>query len=68
MTSLSGYDKIAIQRIANTCVSYFQTCQESWHPNAAGHTVLGQCLTGAVTGGHAAVNCVRSGGGVVVAP
>ena len=36
VTSLSGKDKIAIQRIANTCVTYFQTCQESWHPNAAG--------------------------------
>ena len=45
----SGKDKIAIQRIANTCVSYFQTCQESWHPNAAGHQVLGQCLS---RGGH----------------
>lgn len=46
MTSLSGKDKIAIQRIANTCVSYFQTCQESWHPNAAGHAVLGKCPVG----------------------
>ena len=64
--SLSGYDKIAIQRIANSCVSYFQTCQESWHPNAAGHAVLGRCLTGALAAGRAAVNCVRSGGSIVV--
>ena len=31
--------------------TYYQTCQESWHPNAAGHEVLGQCLTGAWTQG-----------------
>lgn len=68
VTSLSGYDKLDIQRIANTCVSYFQTCQESWHPNASGHAVLGQCLAGAVAAGQPAVNCVRSGGSIVVAP
>lgn len=66
VTSLSGYDKIAIQRIANTCVSYFQTCQESWHPNAAGHTVLGQCLTATLTSGQPAVNCIRSAGAVTL--
>ena len=47
LTDLAGYDKIAIQRIANSCVTSFQTCQESWHPNAAGHRVLAQCLAGA---------------------
>ncbi|MFY1701342.1 hypothetical protein ACN28G_06345 [Micromonospora sp. WMMA1923] len=65
VTSLAGKDKIAIQRIANTCVSYFQTCQESWHPNAAGHRVLGQCLTGAATATDRAVTCVRSPDGTV---
>ncbi|SCL32506.1 GDSL-like Lipase/Acylhydrolase family protein [Micromonospora nigra] len=60
VTSLSGKDKIAIQRIANTCVSYFQTCQESWHPNAAGHGVLGQCLSGAATTSARSVACVRN--------
>lgn len=65
VTSLSGKDKIAIQRIANTCVSYFQTCQESWHPNAAGHQVLGQCLTGAATTGARSVACVRAGDGSI---
>ncbi|GAA3209315.1 hypothetical protein [Actinocorallia longicatena] len=49
VASLSGYDKIGIQRAADTCVTYYQTCQESWHPNAAGQAVLGQCLTGAAT-------------------
>ncbi|MEQ4304068.1 hypothetical protein ABNF97_22245 [Plantactinospora sp. B6F1] len=65
VTSLSGYDKIAIQRIANACVTYFQTCQESWHPNAAGHAVLGRCLAGAAATSNRAVACVRSGTGVI---
>jgi lysophospholipase L1-like esterase len=65
VNSLSGYDKIAIQRIANACVTYFQTCQESWHPNAAGHAVLGQCLTGAASTSKRSVSCVRSSTGAV---
>ncbi|MEV4656062.1 hypothetical protein [Micromonospora sp. NPDC049301] len=65
VTSLSGKDKIAIQRIANTCVSYFQTCQESWHPNATGHQVLGQCLSGAATTSARAVACVRASNGTI---
>ncbi|GIJ42796.1 SGNH/GDSL hydrolase family protein [Micromonospora andamanensis] len=65
VTSLSGKDKIAIQRIANTCVSYFQTCQESWHPNAAGHQVLGQCLSGAATATARSVACVRASNGTI---
>ncbi|MFV2103412.1 hypothetical protein [Micromonospora sp. LOL_024] len=65
VTSLSGKNKIAIQRIANTCVSYFQTCQESWHPNAAGHQVLGQCLTGAAATAAGSVACVRTSTGAI---
>ena len=65
VTSLSGYDKIDIQRIANTCVTYFQTCQESWHPSAAGHQVLGRCLTGAAATAARTVACVRSTDGTV---
>ncbi|MFC4044175.1 hypothetical protein ACFO1B_37640 [Dactylosporangium siamense] len=66
VTSLAGKDKIAIQRIANTCVSYFQTCQESWHPSAAGHAVLGKCLTGAATGSARTVTCTRQPDGTIV--
>ncbi|MET7879596.1 hypothetical protein ABZS52_22025 [Micromonospora profundi] len=65
VTSLSGKDKIAIQRIANTCVSYFQTCQESWHPNATGHQVLGQCLAGAAATSARVVSCVRASSGAI---
>ncbi|WDZ87794.1 hypothetical protein [Micromonospora cathayae] len=65
VTSLAGKDKIAIQKIANTCGTYFQTCQESWHPNAAGHQVLGQCLTGAASTGSRDVACVRGSDGTV---
>ncbi len=65
LTDLSGYDKIAIQRIANSCVTYFQTCQESWHPNAAGHGVLGQCLAGAAVTASRSVQCVRSPSGTI---
>ena len=63
LTDLAGYDKLDIQRIANTCVTYFQVCQESWHPNAAGHAVLGQCLTGAAVTTQRAVRCTRSASG-----
>jgi len=65
LPDLAGYDKIAIQRIANSCVTYFQTCQESWHPNAAGHGVLAQCLTGAATTASRSVQCVRSSTGAI---
>ncbi|MGK5445700.1 hypothetical protein ACSNN7_28305 [Micromonospora sp. URMC 105] len=65
VTSLSGYDKLDIQRIANACGTYFQTCQESWHPNAAGHRVLGRCLTGAASTASRAVSCVRAPDGTV---
>ena len=65
LTDLGGRDKIAIQRIANSCVTYFQTCQESWHPNAAGHGVLGQCLSGAAVTAARSVQCVRSSSGAI---
>ncbi|WP_433131692.1 hypothetical protein ACQPWW_10940 [Micromonospora sp. CA-240977] len=65
VTSLAGKDKLDIQRIANTCVSYFQTCQESWHPNATGHQVLGQCLSGAASTTARSVACVRAGNGTI---
>ncbi len=65
LTDLAGYDKIAVQRIASACVTHFQTCQESWHPNAAGHAVLGRCLTGAAVTGGRAVTCARSADGTV---
>ncbi|WP_460396640.1 hypothetical protein [Actinophytocola sediminis] len=65
VTSLDGRDKIAIQRIATTCADYFQTCQESWHPNANGYGVLGQCLDGAASTSARAVACTRGPDGVI---
>ncbi|MFI9005987.1 hypothetical protein ACIGNX_01980 [Actinosynnema sp. NPDC053489] len=65
VTSLAGKDKLDVQRIANTCVTYFQTCQESWHPNATGHGVLGRCLAGAAATTARAVSCVRSADGTI---
>nr|WP_244872467.1 hypothetical protein [Catellatospora sp. TT07R-123] len=65
ITNLSGYDKIAIQRFANACVTYFQTCQESWHPNAAGHAVLGQCLAAAAATANRTLACVRNTNGTL---
>jgi hypothetical protein len=65
LTDLAGFDKLDIQRIANACVTYFQTCQESWHPNAAGHAVLGQCLSGAAVTASRAVRCTRSASGAI---
>jgi hypothetical protein len=65
VTSLAGKDKIAVQRIAQTCVDHFQTCQESWHPNANGYAVLGQCLAGAATTANQAVTCARQPDGSI---
>ena len=64
LTSLSGKDKIDIKRYADTCITYFQTCQESWHPNATGHGVLGQCLSAAATTANRTVACIRSNGAI----
>ena len=67
VTSFTPYDKFDIKRVTDTCQSYYQTCQESWHPNAAGQQVLGQCLSGAVARTTAVVSCVRtSTGGVLI--
>jgi lysophospholipase L1-like esterase len=65
VTDLSGYDKIDIQNLADTCLTHFQTCQESWHPNAAGYAVLGQCLTGAAVTVKRSAACTRSNDGTV---
>lgn len=48
LTNINNTDKLDISRIQGVCTDFFQTCQESWHPNAAGHAVLGQCLAAAV--------------------
>ncbi|GAB3079950.1 hypothetical protein [Nocardioides zeae] len=57
--SFGPFDKLDIKRVTDTCQDYYQTCQESWHPNVAGHEVLGRCLTGAWTTGAAVVTCAR---------
>ena len=57
--SFGGYDKLDLQRLTKTCNTYFQTCQESWHPNVAGHQALGACLSSAVTIGGGQVSCRR---------
>ena len=64
--SFAPFDKFDIKRVTDTCSDYYQTCQESWHPNAAGQQVLGQCLSGAWTGPRVNVSCVRSASGVVL--
>ena len=46
-------------------MTYFQTCQESWHPNTAGHGVLAQCLSGAATTATRAVRCTRAPSGAI---
>ncbi|MGN0065493.1 MAG: hypothetical protein ACI379_14745 [Nocardioides sp.] len=65
VTSFSGYDKLDIKRVTDTCKSYYQTCQESWHPSAAGHGVLGQCLASVWASPAVRVTCVRENGQVV---
>ncbi len=61
LTNINGFDKLDISRVQGVCSSYFQTCQESWHPNAAGHAVLGQCLAAAaVAVNDDRIDCVRN--------
>jgi len=60
VTDFSPFDKLDIKRLTETCEAYYQTCQESWHPNAAGHVVLGQCLTAATSTAAANLTCQRS--------
>ncbi|MDT9594577.1 hypothetical protein RDV89_15945 [Nocardioides zeae] len=63
--SFAPFDKLDIKRVTDTCQEYYQTCQESWHPNVAGHEVLGRCLTGAASTASATVTCVRQPDGTV---
>ncbi|MBC2934472.1 hypothetical protein [Nocardioides sp. zg-1228] len=63
--SFGPYDKLDIKRVTDTCSDYYQTCQESWHPNAAGHRALGQCLRGAWLAARASVTCTRASSGVI---
>lgn len=61
LTSINGTDKLDISRIQGVCSDWFQTCQESWHPNAAGHAVLGECLSAAVAATNDdRIDCVRN--------
>lgn len=60
LTSINNTDKLDIARIQGVCEDWFQTCQETWHPNAAGHAVLGQCLADAWTGSSGVRTCVRN--------
>ncbi|GAA1930381.1 hypothetical protein [Nocardioides hwasunensis] len=63
--SFGPYDKLDIKRVTDTCSDYYQTCQESWHPNTAGHQVLGRCLSGAWLGAAARLSCTRTSAGDV---
>jgi hypothetical protein len=63
--SFTPFDKLDIKRVTDTCSDYYQTCQESWHPNAGGHQVLGRCLTGAWTSTASSLSCVRQPDGSV---
>ena len=64
--SFTPYDKLDIKRVTDTCRSYYQTCQESWHPNAAGHRALGTCLRDAWLAGARSVTCARSASGAIM--
>ncbi len=64
ITSLSGKNKSNLKDMFDACADHFQLCQESLHPNAAGHALLGECLAGAWTSRQAVVWCNGSGGRV----
>lgn len=62
--SISGKNKSELSRLFDNCKDHFQRCQESLHPNANGHRLLGQCLAGAWTATRPVVWCNGSGGRV----
>ncbi len=64
--SFGPYDKFDIKRVTKTCNTYYQTCQEAWHPNVAGQQALGLCLSGAWSGRMARVTCVRQPNGQIL--
>lgn len=66
--SFTPFDKLDIKRVTDTCSDYYQTCQESWHPSAAGHQVLGQCLSAAWARGGTALTCARQPDGTISVP
>ncbi len=66
LENFNGVDKLDLKRFIDTCNSYYQTCQESWHPSVSGHAVLGQCLAAAATWSGRAVTCAREGGQIVL--
>ena len=59
-TTLNGISKLDLKPMQNTCAAFYQTCQEGWHPNAAGHGVLGRCLAFAARTGDRQVTCTRN--------
>jgi len=62
MQSLQGVKVVEAAVLGAVCDQHFQTCQETWHPNADGHEVLGECLTIAATTVERLVDCNRIGG------
>jgi lysophospholipase L1-like esterase len=64
VADIGGWNKVDIQRATQLCKAYYHTCQESWHPNADGHAVLGRCLSAAVSStGKQTVACRRQADG-----
>ena len=59
-------NKSDVKKLFENCTTYFQRCQEIWHPNPAGHAVLGQCLSAAWTSTGRLVDCQRRSNGQIV--
>lgn len=61
--SIAGFSKLDLARLGKACKQYYQTCQESLHPNEAGHVVLGECLTAAWESANSSdIDCERING------
>ncbi len=58
-------NKLDVRDLFENCTSHFQRCQEIWHPNAAGHGVLGRCLSAAWTTTAPLVDCARQANGQI---
>lgn len=58
--TLNWLNKNHLGEMGKVCDAYAQVCQEAWHPNAAGHGVLGQCLAFAARTNDRSVTCSRN--------
>lgn len=63
--TLHDWSAKKVKRAGEVCQGLLQTCQESLHPNAKGHKVLGQCLTQTLQMAASEASCQRLSNGTI---